>query len=430
MLRYITVCCAAIVFASFGGCSAQSVKPGEIVPNIILKNIFNDPRQSIRLSDFRGKLLILDFWSPSCLGCLLALPKLDSLQQKFKDKIQILYVNQQTIEETRDFFVVRKKLHLPRGPFITGDSILNSMFPHNSLPCSVWIDSSGKFLFSTQSYNTAEWSISKYFSGEKPQLTTTVKSKYVHSFIGEQWRPSILYHSYFTHVIPGVILDGGEDVKGFTQFARWYSSAVELFKDAFSEYDKYNFDIPGRIELKVKDPFPYMRQELSDSNFNYWLEHYCYNYHLFWPEEKKDQFYKVMQSDMQRFFGLDARVVQKKVVGLALVRITKEDKLKTKGGGPIRNLDILDIRSVDPGSVRELNNQPFAVLSECLKTLCEYIFKKPFIDQSNYKGSIDFQISGHTWDNITLPELRKHLRKYGLDLIEKPMVVPVLIISE
>lgn len=429
MLRYIYVCCACILLA-IHTCHAQTIKPGELVPDITLKNIFNDSRTTIKLSDFKGKLVILDFWSPSCISCILAFPKMDSLQQKFKNKIQILYVNQQSKDETRKFFAVRKKLHLPRGPFVTEDSLLNAMFPHNSLPASAWIDTSGKFLFTTQSYNTAKWSISDYFSGVKPNVTSTVKVKYVPSFIGEEWKPSMVYYSYITHAVRGINLDGREKINGFIQFARPYCSAVALFKEAFCERDKYDFDIPGRVELRVKNTFPYVMPDQSDSGYLYWFNHYCYNYHLLWPEERKSELYKVMQTDMQRFFGLHAEIVQKKINGLALVRISKEDKLKTKGGAPFINLYQVDVRSADPGPVRKVINEPFVELSNRLQTLSEYFFKKPFVDDTNYTGNIDFEIDGETWDRSNLPELKKHLRKYGLDLIEKPIVVPVLVISE
>jgi hypothetical protein len=137
-----------------------------------------------------------------------------------------------------------------------------------------------------------------------------------------------------------------------------------------------------------------------------------------------------MQSDLERYFGLHGEVVQKTVNCLTLVRTTKEDKLKTKGGAPFINFYVVSDEMVYPGRVRRVVNQPFEVFAGRLETLVEYIYKKPFIDQTNYKGNIDFEIDGKLWDNITLQQLKQYLRKYGLDLIEKPCTLPVLVISE
>lgn len=428
MLRYILLCC---ITASFCLPSrAQQLLPGQMMPDITIKNIFNDTRDSIKFSNLKGKLVILDFWSTACHACIASLPRLDFLQQKFKDKIQLLLVSDESKSRIEQFFKVRKRLVLPRIPFATFDSALHKFFPHEGKPYTVWIDTSGKILHTTEGYNVAEWSIGQYFAGKKPNLTAVAERKYIHSFIGEQWKPSMLYYSYITKIIPGIRLDAGEKVEGFMQFSRWNASVVELYKEAFSENARYDFEKPGRLELKIKNLFPYVSPEHADSSYNYWLQNYCYNYHLLWPEEKKEQFYKTMQLDLQRFFGLHAKVVQKKVNGLALIRTAKEDKLKTKGGPPFINLHVMDMRSVDPGPVRRLVNQPFKEFTERIETVVEYVLKQPFSNEVHYEGNIDFEINGDVWDQISLPQLRQQLRKYGLDLIEKPTVIPVLVISE
>jgi thiol-disulfide isomerase/thioredoxin len=372
----------------------------------------------------------LDFWSIHCGGCIASFARLDSLQKKFADKMQLLFVNEESKQETSEFFARRRKLCLPHAPFVTTDSLLNGMFPHQGVPYSVWIDTSGRVIYTTQGYNTADWSVSKYLAGDKPGVTAVAPKKYVPSFIGEEWKKSMTYYSYITHVIPGILLEANEDIPGYLQLSDRYTSAVQLLKEAYAEQSKYNFDRPGRLELRIKNLFPYVRPDLSDSNYNFWLQNYCYNYHLFWPEEKKDEFYKVMQSDLEKYFGLHGEVVQKTVNCLTLVRTTKEDKLKTKGGTPFINFYVVSDEMVYPGRVRRVVNQPFEVFAGRLETLAEYIYKKPFVDQTNYKGNIDFEIDGRLWDSITLPQLKQYLRKYGLDLIEKPCLLPVLVISE
>lgn len=53
---------------------------------------YNDNAQ-ISLSDYKGKIVILDFWYMSCYPCTVAVPHLNEIQEKYKDKVVVLGVN-------------------------------------------------------------------------------------------------------------------------------------------------------------------------------------------------------------------------------------------------------------------------------------------------------------------------------------------------
>ena len=40
----------------------------------------------IRLADFRGKVVLVDFWTYSCINCLRTVPCLNKWQQQYKDR--------------------------------------------------------------------------------------------------------------------------------------------------------------------------------------------------------------------------------------------------------------------------------------------------------------------------------------------------------
>lgn len=66
-------------------------KIGESVPDFALKVLGNE--QGVKLSDYRGKSIILEFWSIVCGSCIKKIPFLDSVQHEFGDNLQILLVN-------------------------------------------------------------------------------------------------------------------------------------------------------------------------------------------------------------------------------------------------------------------------------------------------------------------------------------------------
>lgn len=59
----------------------ENVVPGKMAPDFTLKDSKNDP---FTLSAHRGKYVVIDFWGSWCKWCIVELPYLDSLYQKYK----------------------------------------------------------------------------------------------------------------------------------------------------------------------------------------------------------------------------------------------------------------------------------------------------------------------------------------------------------
>jgi thiol-disulfide isomerase/thioredoxin len=142
----------------------QKVKPstiGDTVPDITITNVYNYPASTIHLSDLKGKLVILDFWAVWCTGCIQGMPKLDSLQKEFQNKLQVILINDEgeksAIEnenKTKAFFS-RWKIK-SNGLFALPSSLkridsLEKLFPHIYIPHYVWIGPRGKVIAITSS---------------------------------------------------------------------------------------------------------------------------------------------------------------------------------------------------------------------------------------------------------------------------------------
>ena len=46
----------------------------------------NDAGKDIEVKDFKGKVVLLDFWATECGGCVLEIPYFIELEQSYKDK--------------------------------------------------------------------------------------------------------------------------------------------------------------------------------------------------------------------------------------------------------------------------------------------------------------------------------------------------------
>ncbi len=78
-LALVLVCAAGLILT---GCYAHS-KPLDInipAPDFTIK----DADHSVSLSQFRGKIVVLNFWASWCLPCIEEMPSLVDLQKKFQ----------------------------------------------------------------------------------------------------------------------------------------------------------------------------------------------------------------------------------------------------------------------------------------------------------------------------------------------------------
>ncbi len=79
-----------LLFAALAGCN-RGDHPGQITETAPDFTVHNGS-QTIRLSQFRGKIVLLNFWATWCAPCIDELPSLQELQKQRPD-IQVLAIS-------------------------------------------------------------------------------------------------------------------------------------------------------------------------------------------------------------------------------------------------------------------------------------------------------------------------------------------------
>ena len=59
-------------------------------------------RRGIRLTDLRGKIILLDFWTFCCINCLHVLDELRPLEEKYADVLVVVGVHSPKFEHEKD----------------------------------------------------------------------------------------------------------------------------------------------------------------------------------------------------------------------------------------------------------------------------------------------------------------------------------------
>lgn len=484
-----TLICLSLIFFCLVA-TAQKTGVGQACPDPQLPHVLNYKSGVMRLSQFRPRLVILDFWNTHCLACIKAFPHLDSLQQKFRDQVQIILVNSESREATLAFFAKRKKIAMPGLPMITGDTQLIKIFTREGYPYSVWIDGKGIVRYITAGYNTTEAHIRSMLTDQSPGLSRASKIRYVSLLTEEAWREETVFFSGLSlrrehREVGNSILP---DHEGRSVHLCRTAPAFDLFKTAFAEGNPRRFDWQGSVELEVKDSATFRRP--GDANLlDEWDAKNWYNYELVIPTTRRIELYAVMQEELCRYFGKSVRWEKRKRMGIALVRIpTVElraadsaclgnsatanntagltdganasssvyatDNLRVSGSAPEADnprcdsmqkpIDLLRSSGATPSgklmpyygevpeetSMRVLINQPFSELSGTIRTNTERMAHLPYTDETGYQGRIDISLPWKIVQGFDLDAWRRSLRKYGLDLVEKPLDVDVLVIQD
>ncbi|MGN8035655.1 TlpA family protein disulfide reductase [Chitinophaga sp. 22321] len=321
---------------------------GDSVPDILISNIINYKKRKVYLSDFKDKIVILDFWATSCSGCIQKLPLLDSLQNKYGDRIQILPV---TFEPDSNVFKMlhsNSKLKNSALPFVTNDKVLSKYFKHVLIPHIAWIVK-GKVVAITQSEYVTDHNIEAVIAGKiaawsikKDLFNVKTNSSLV------ELKPEIPKSTFFySALIPftdGLAPANGLQIDSNNKTVRYYAvnnSILTLYASTLATGELSN-SIPlfyKQIELLVKDSSRYV----FDANKMYldeWERQNCYSYDGIFPiacsiDEIKDN----MRASLNAYLNLQCKTDKVKTKCIVLsADPSSTNRLKTNGGKQIIHL--------------------------------------------------------------------------------------------
>ena len=114
----VTLIAVAVLVAVFGIVWLQSSKYeppkiGKVAPEFALVDLDDKP---VRLSDYRGKVVFLNFWATWCKPCREEMPSMEVLHKNFaKDGLVVLAVSIDRVTTTKDIppFVKSMNLSFP-----------------------------------------------------------------------------------------------------------------------------------------------------------------------------------------------------------------------------------------------------------------------------------------------------------------------------
>ena len=142
------------------------LRVGDSLPNFLIPNLINSNGRPVHSRDFRDRLLLIDFWSVTCSGCVAAMPKMSALQKQFGDRIKVLPVTQEDREKVAAFWKSSSYTKNLTLPSVVEDTLFSAYFHHRYLPHEVWVYK-GKVIGITGADYVDAVSVQKVLSGER-----------------------------------------------------------------------------------------------------------------------------------------------------------------------------------------------------------------------------------------------------------------------
>lgn len=120
--------------------SVSAISVGDTVPSFKARTI--DGSKSVAVEDYRGKVILIDFWASWCPPCLKSLPKYNDLRREIgTDDFEIVAVNVDENTEDAKKFLAKHPVSYPIAKDPKG--ILPGVFGVKAMPTSYLVDKNG-----------------------------------------------------------------------------------------------------------------------------------------------------------------------------------------------------------------------------------------------------------------------------------------------
>ena len=136
----------ALIAVASGWVAASATRPA---PNVRLQSADG---AIVQLSDYKGKIVVIDFWASWCPPCKASFPALDALFREYQARgVEVLAVNLDERRRDADAFLAAR----PHGLTVLYDAegASAAAFGVKGMPSSFVVDRSGNIRFTHMGYS-------------------------------------------------------------------------------------------------------------------------------------------------------------------------------------------------------------------------------------------------------------------------------------
>jgi thiol-disulfide isomerase/thioredoxin len=416
----------------------RALQVGEVMPELKISRIFNDSKKTALTSDYKERLLILDFGNTGCSGCVAALPHMEKLQKKFGTKIKIFWVTPEYEADVEGFWNRNRYTRGNTLSTIVEDSTLRAYFKHASWPHTAWIYKGKVIGITSPEYVDADnisrvlrgervnWPVKDdlyYFDGTKQPLFTIDENQIQPGSTMLDYAAISDYKEKDGASAAGVSGSGGIIWDSVKKTVRMYFINQSIFSAYLQNWNKVvragSLTKPSmmlqanQIVWEVKDPKRYIHKsaftpDLKTGYTGDWMRNnaICFeSLRLDTGQTEKDIAMNTIK-DLDGLLGLKVRWEKRREKVLVLQRSSKEDRFLKPSGLKDERLRV--------GQISYQMNQ---------QAVNPYVF-----DETKNSGEGRMNIQIKSWTDIAA--IKKAITPFGLVLKEEERMIDRFIFTE
>ena len=388
---------------------------GKKVPNLQLEMILNYQKKSDELNNYRGKVVILDFWGTHCASCIKSFSHLEALQKEFKKDLQVFAVTAFDSPERIQRFLKKFRTTLPI--VIDSTYILVQEFPHRSISHTVVIDKAGVVRAVSSPKDITQQVIENIIRGqpvnleEKRDFVQPRKSGGEKFIDSEDSKSPEFRLSVYGEMMPGFTASTFKNVIKKDTFLIGPNqgiSGVHKTMQGHVTWARILFETDGHSKTFF---------ELEDTHkYRKWDK--VYNVQLIAPNMDSGRKRKLLLDYFESISPLRSRKEKRSAEVWVLKRTTEE--LLLQPGDPSKRAGSMS------GSGVSLKNGALSWLALFIEGF-GFFGSRPVIDETGLKGKYQIELPYQVEDEGAF---FKELRKIGLELVLEKRKVEMLILYE
>jgi peroxiredoxin len=125
---------------------------GQDAPDFVLRSL---DQRNLRLSEFRGQVVLINFWAGWCGACRQAMPAFNEIHEKYR-RAGLVMLSINLDDETHRALQMSQSLKITYPVLLDESKSVSQLYQVETMPLTVLIDREGKVRFVQVGYNSGD----------------------------------------------------------------------------------------------------------------------------------------------------------------------------------------------------------------------------------------------------------------------------------